>query len=306
MIDPRDVPVLLIVFNRPELTVRVMDVLREHQPTRLYIAGDGPRPDRSEADLVAATRATALDVDWPCEVHTLFQDVNLGCRFGVQAALDWFYSEVDEGIVLEDDVIPDATFFPFMAELLERYRDDPRVMMISGDYFAGRGFDNRYSYYFTRYTNIWGWATWRRAWQQSDARLTDWPRLRQDHWLSTIAPDDPSFVEYWTSVFDRVHAGEIDTWDYAWILAMWRAGGVAAQSCVNLVTNVGFGPDATHTIDGGAWQAELGSSPMTFPLRHPPAVEVDRRRDQWSEMHLFGSHRPTLTQRVTQRLRNLR
>lgn len=298
--------ILFIVFNRPELTEASFTAIRQARPARLYVAADGPRAGRHEEDACARTREIATAVDWPCTVHTLFQSTNLGCRFGVTAALDWFFSEETEGIILEDDIVPDPSFFPFMLELLERFRDDERVMMISGDYFAGRGFDDSVSYSFTRYAHIWGWATWRRAWRLSDPMLTDWPDLRADGFLDRIGGHDREFTAYWTSVFDRVRAGEIDTWDYAWLLAMWRHSGVAAQSTVNLVTNIGFGADATHTIDPGAWQAALDRQATRFPLRHPATVEVDRRRDAWTEYHLFGSHTPSLTRRIAQRLRNLR
>ena len=300
------VPVLFIVFNRPDVTAMAFSAIRAARPSRLYVAADGPRLGADEELLCQQVREIATDVDWDCSVQTLFQETNIGCRFGVQAAIDWFFANEECGIILEDDCLPDQSFFGFASSLLGRYRDDPRVMMISGDYFAGKSFDNKVSYYFTRYAHIWGWATWRRAWANCDPRLSDWPRIRETNWLLQVAGNDMEFVAYWQSVFDRVHAGEIDTWDYAWVYAMWRAGGLSAQSTRNLVSNVGFGVEATHTVDTAAWQSQLPIHPMNFPLVHPPTVTLDAARDRWTEYYVFGSHRPSTVRRVTDRLRNLR
>lgn len=299
-------PVLFIVFNRPDLTARAFSAIRDAQPTSLYIAADGPRERAGEELLCQQVRKIATAVDWDCSVQTLFQETNIGCRFGVQTAIDWFFTHEEFGVILEDDCVPDQSFFPFTSLLLDRYRDDPRVMMISGDYFAGKRFDNRHSYYFTRYAHIWGWATWRRAWEKCDPHLSDWPRIRETDWLLQVGGNDQEFVAYWRSVFDRVHAGEIDTWDYAWLYSMWRVGGLSAQSSRNLVSNVGFSVEATHTVDTTAWQSQLPTTPMAFPLIHPTTLIADAARDRWTEYYVFGSHRPSTVRRVTDRLRNLR
>lgn len=301
-----DSPILFIVFNRPEATAEAFEAIRRARPTRLYVAADGARDRPGEAQACARVRALATDVDWDCTVVTLFHDANLGCRYGVQSALDWFFSYEESGIILEDDCVPDPSFFPFVTELLSRYRDDERVMMISGDYFAGRGFDDRFSYYFTRFTHIWGWATWRRAWLKFDGPLNAWPAARQEGWLLELSDGDTQFADYWTGVFDRVRAGEIDTWDYSWLFTMWRANALAAQTSRNLVTNIGFGSDATHTVNEGAWQARLATEAMEFPLRHPPDVEEDLARDRWTEFNLFGSHKTSIGRKIADRWRNLR
>ncbi len=299
-----DVPILFLVFNRPELTAEVFNSIRAARPARLYVAADGPREMPGEAETCAQVQEIATSVDWPCEVFTQFQGENLGCRYGVQAGIDWFFANEESGVILEDDCIPDPTFWPFIGELLDRYRDDERVQMISGDYFAGDGFGDG-DYYFTRYTHIWGWATWRRAWRNFDATLTEWPGKREDGWLASVHADK-DFVRYWTDVFDRVHAGEIDTWDYSWQYSVWRAGGLVAAPTRNLITNIGFGTDATHTIDGSAWQSRLPTIPLTLPIRHPAVVADDTARDEWTDENLFRTRQPSLRRRLSRRLRALR
>lgn len=299
------VPVLFIVFNRTEPTAEVFAAIRGARPAQLFVAADGPRERPGEAEACDRVRQIATAVDWPCEVRTQFQETNLGCRVGVHSAVDWFFDHVEAGVILEDDCVPDPTFLPFVADLLERYRDDERVMMISGDYFAGAGFDDTADYYFTRYTHIWGWATWRRAWRRFDAHLADWPALREADWLASVH-EDRDFQRHWTDIFDRVHADEIDTWDYSWQYSVWRAGGLVAIPTRNLITNIGFGTDATHTVDGSAWQSRLPTMPMTFPLRHPATVADDLARDAWTDEHLFGTRRASLARRITSRIRALR
>jgi hypothetical protein len=300
-----DVPILLIAFNRPEPTSVVFEAIRRARPAQLFVAVDGPRDRPGESAACERVRAIVTDVDWPCDVRTLFREDNLGCRYGVQAAIDWFFEQVDRGVILEDDCVPDPTFLAFAGELLERYRDDERVMMISGDYFAGDGFDDSASYYFTRYTHIWGWGSWRRAWQHFDPAIADWPERRASHWLDTVHRD-ADFRRYWTDVFDRVHADQIDTWDYSWQYSVWAQGGLVAIPTRNLITNIGFGEDATHTVDGSAWQSRLPTTAMEFPLVHPDSVVDDEARDAWTDRFLFGTKRASLARRVAGRLRALR
>jgi hypothetical protein len=304
--SPTSVPILFIVFNRPDVTAEVFAAIRQAAPARLYVAADGPRDRPGEADACEAVRAIATAVDWDCTVETLFQDSNLGCRRGVQAAIDWFFTREESGIILEDDCQPDPSFFPFVAELLDRYRDDPRVMMISGDYFAGDEFTADTSYFFTRNTHIWGWATWRRAWQHFDAELSSWPERRTGPWLLDAFSDDPHATAYWTDIFDRVHRGEVDTWDYSWTYSMWQAGGLAAQATRNLISNIGFGPEATHTIDSSASRSRLAVSHMPFPLTHPATVEQDTARDSWTDINVFGTRPASIGRRIMSRVRALR
>lgn len=300
--------VLLLAFNRPDLAAGVLDAIRNGQAMdgrELYVAIDGPRGPADE-DGCRAVRDLVAAIDWvPVQVQA--QATNLGCRRGVQAGIDWFFSHVSRGIILEDDTVPDPTFFPFMDELLERYADDDRVMMISGDdftatdaAFADHGHDGA-SYWFGRYAHIWGWATWRSAWARHDPDLADWPQRRASHWLRRIG--GRTFARYWTAALDGVACGRTDTWDYAWQYSIWRAGGAVALPVGNLVTNLGFRADATHTVHATAWQSALPTTPMRFPLRHPSDVRIDEQRQVWTDAHVFGTDRPAWRRALSARLR---
>jgi hypothetical protein len=283
-------PVLLLVFNRPETTRQVFDAVRAARPPRLYIAADGPRGARSgEAQRCDEVRRIVAAVDWPCDVKTLFRDRNLGCKIGVASGIDWFFAHEPEGIILEDDILPVGTFFDFCDELLARYRHEDRVWMISGSNLIAKHFEAKDSYFFSRYTQIWGWASWRRAWLHYDVRMAEWPAWRDSKGLKGLSDGSRLFEIYWRHTFNACHDGKRDTWDYQWTFACWRAGGLAVLPAVNQTHNVGFGMDATHTT--AAVPKYVSSSPvqpMKFPLVHPKSLRRDAKADQLMDSLLFG------------------
>jgi hypothetical protein len=296
-------PVLVLAFNRPDTTARVLEALRAARPARVFFAVDGPRAARpGEAEAVAGVQALARSLDWDCEVRTLFRDTNLGCKIAVSEAISWFFSQVDEGIILEDDCVAHPSFFPFAAELLERYRHDERVMMVSGDNFQQGRRRTGYSYYFSRYTHIWGWASWRRAWSLYDHSMRAWPELRESGWLTGIL-DDRGAVDYWTRIFDHTHGERNTSWAYRWMFAAWSNSGLTVLPSVNLVSNIGFGEQATHTVVHDSAKAALRLEEMAFPLRHPPYVVRDAQADLFSQRRLFSA--PGLLQGAAARARRL-
>jgi hypothetical protein len=282
-------PVLFLVFNRPETTQRVFEAIRAARPPRLYVAADGPRESRAdEAQRCARVREIAVAVDWPCEVKTLFREQNLGCKRAVSSAIDWFFAQEAEGIILEDDCLPHPTFFPYCDELLERYRQVPSVMMISGDNFISSVWEPQEGYYFSRYTHIWGWASWRRAWKHYDVLLSDWGRGSASHpILRTLFPKSASSRKHWARIFNAVAAGAIDTWDYQWNYACWKQGGLVCIPRRNLISNIGFGAGATHTTSPESKMANLPFEALTFPLQHPSAIEPSSDADRWTSKHVF-------------------
>lgn len=285
-----DTPIALLVFNRPDVTARVFAAVAAARPRRLLVVADGPRPDRpGEAERCAATRAIVERVDWACDVETNFSEANLGCRRRISSGLDWVFSRVESAIVLEDDCLPDHTFFRYCEELLDRYADDERVAGISGDDFQPPRPHRDASYYFSRFAHIWGWATWRRSWQHYDVAMSDWPEMR-DTVLERIWVGDRRAIRYWRAIFDAVHAGAIDTWDYQWLYSCWRRGAVTALPHGNLVSNVGFGPEATHTTEAGPL-AGLPTRPLSFPLRHPVAPDVDGVADAYTQHRILADQR---------------
>lgn len=283
-------PILFLVFNRPGVTARVFDAIRHARPQRLYVAADGPREDREgEAELAAKVRDIATAVDWPCEISTLFRERNLGCKRAVSGAINWFFEHEEQGIILEDDCLPNSDFFIFCETLLNRYAEDERIAVVTGDNFQNGRQRGDASYYFSKFNHCWGWATWRRAWRQYQGDMPFWPE-----WSASVAwiRHTPDKIErrYWENVFERVCAGQIDSWAYPWTGSVWYHGGLTATPNVNLVSNIGFGVDCTHTADENSPQANMGTS-MLGPLSHPCLIEQDKQADHFVfEYTLGGQH----------------
>jgi hypothetical protein len=283
-----EAPVALFIFRRPEATRRVFDRIRQARPARLLVVADGPSPSRAgEAELCAQARAVAGAVDWPCQVERDYSAENLGCKRRMASGLNWVFSRCEEAIILEDDCLPDLSFFPYCAELLSRYRDEPRVMMVSGDNFQGGARRGDASYYFSAYHHIWGWASWRRAWQHYDVDMQAWPAARASGLLHR-ALADPVAEAVWERDLQRAFEGKVDTWDLQWLFCCWRLGALCPLPNVNLVTNIGAGPGGTHM--GGQGEAfEVPAGAMPFPLRHPQAMAADRQAD-WRTFHEVFFH----------------
>ena len=279
--------VLLMGFNRPVLLQALIERLREVQSPRVYLAVDGPRTDwPGEAELVGACRSLADTIEWTPSVHTLFQDTNLGCGRGVSTAISWFFEHESRGIILEDDILPDPSFFHFCETLLDRYADDDRVFAISGCNFVPPEMqsDSEQPYRFTNVPHIWGWATWRRSWQGYHLDIENWrSRLPLKRLWQASDRSLPSMV-YWASTFELLARKQIDTWDGQLVLTAMERGQLVANSNVNLIQNNGFGETATHTIED---RNDLRSvEPMEFPMAEVPVVR-DQKADAWTREHHF-------------------
>jgi hypothetical protein len=279
--DTFHTPVALVVFNRPQTTRKVFDAISKARPAKLLIVADGPRANMpGEDDLCASVRTIVQAVSWPCEVSTNYAADNLGCQERMVSGLDWVFSLVEEAIILEDDCLPNASFFPFCEQLLARYRGDSRVAAISGTNLLENYANTADSYYFSRLGGIWGWATWRSEWKRYDRYLKCWPENRRNRILGEIF-GEASTEAYWTQVFDNMYedAGR-SIWDYQWLYTRLINNSLTVVPRVNLVTNIGFGPDSTHT---GQFDPRLviPSRAVGFPLRHPPNMvplnSMDRR-----------------------------
>jgi hypothetical protein len=270
-------PVLFLIFNRPETTQRVFEVIRIAQPKKLYVVADGPRDDRQEEkSLCINTRKIIEQVDWDCEVFTNYSDSNLGCKRRVSSGIDWFFEHEEQGIILEDDCLPDITFFRFCDEMLERYKDNDRIGMISGNNFQFGKVKNDSSYYFSKYSHIWGWATWRRAWKKYDASLTNWPNDKDK--LNTVFLSIKDRI-YWTSVFNDVYNNKIDTWDYQWTYTCFFSESLSIMPEHNLISNIGSDPlTSTHTKRKTKFDT-MPTHPLSFPLKHPTEIKPSLESD---------------------------
>jgi hypothetical protein len=294
-------PVAFIIFNRSDTAGQVFARIREARPPMLLVIADGPRTHRAgEAERCAAVRRLVLEgVDWPCEVRTCFSEANLGCRKRVSSGISWVFEQVERAIILEDDCLPDPSFFAYCDHLLERYADDERVTHIAGTDYALDA-TGPASWRWARLYPIWGWATWRRAWRNYDPDLADWPDFSRDALAAAVPPH--ARPAYWREVFAKMHAG-FDTWDYQWILACWRQHGLAAIPARNLISNIGFGDGATHTRRRTPL-ADLPLGSLPEPLIAPTDMVPDAHWE--AEVHRRQYARPWLLRRMADVVRRLR
>lgn len=270
-------PVLFNIFNRPDTTQRVFEKIREGKPGKLYVAADGPRADReNEAALCEATRKV-IQVDWECEVHYLYRTENLGCKMGMSGAIKWFFENEPEGIVLEDDCLPGDSFFRFCDVLLEKYRYDTRIAHIAGTHMAkGKTFGDA-TYYFSKYTFIWGWASWRRVWENYDEKLELMDGFLEQGLFKYIY-DKKKVTDRLASNLNMVRTNAIDTWDYQYLFMNFWNNSLSACPNVNLISNIGFDARATHTEDKNNKFAAMPLetiSEITHPKYFVPVLDAD-------------------------------
>lgn len=301
--DGFDVPVVLMIFNRPDHTRAVFERIAALRPRRLFVIADGPRPDRpDDGRKCADSRAILKQVDWRCDLNTNFAERNLGCRGRTPGGLDWVFKQVDRAIILEDDTIPDLSFFHFCAELLERYAADARIRTISGNNFLFGKRRSPWSYYFSNIHNLWGWATWRRSWLNVDWAMRQWPEVRDGGWLVDMVGSE--LARFWAARLEATYRGQLDAWDYQYYLSCWLDGSLAVAPERNLVSNIGIGQDATHTIDPAPY-LNCPAECMDFPLIHPPFMVCDRISDQETFRRRLRPERGSSARRFLRTVRHL-
>lgn len=284
-VSPVHLPILLIWFNRPNLARQVLEQLRPLRPANLFVAIDGPRTGHiTDPKNVADCRALLKTIDWPCTLQTRLLTENKGCRQAVSSAIDWFFSQVDEGIILEDDCLPNSSFVGFCAEMLDRYRTNEQIMHISGANLYGGQTWGEASYFFSKIPHVWGWASWRRAWHYYDVAMKTYPAFEQQKRLDDVAPDEP-FARYWRHQLRATYNGTIDTWDYQWTYAVWQRNGLCITPNQNLITNAGFGPAATHT----KFPSDFANLPTNSldAIRHPARIEEDQDAIRYASKHWY-------------------
>jgi hypothetical protein len=277
-------PILFVIFNRPETTRKVFEQIKLLKPSRLYIAADGPRKNNeTDKENCEQARSVINLVDWECKTVTLFRDENLGCGKAVSGAINWFFKQEEEGIILEDDCFPDSSFFHFCRTLLEYYRNDERIMHIGGANFQRGNKRGTASYYFSANVHVWGWATWKRAWKKYDFDVSDVEDFISKNKIQKYY-SDTVIRDYWQAIFRNMKQHKIDTWDYQWLYSVWNNGGLAIIPQVNLISNIGFGGDATHTNADNEWANMITYS--VGEITHP--IEVVQNTD--ADLYTFYSH----------------
>lgn len=284
-------PLLFLVFNRPDTTKRVFAAIRQAQPPRLYIAADGPRPDKpGELEKCEQVRKIAMAVDWDCEVKTLFREKNLGCKYAVSGAINWFFENEDQGIILEDDCLPHQDFFRFCDEMLDKYRDNDLIFSINGNHNII--VDYKYSYYFTIFTNVWGWATWKNRWRLYDIEMNGWIEFKNNKKLRFIY-DDKSFINHWERIFEATYNGNINTWDFQLLFCSFSKNKLSVQPVENLVSNIGFGKTATITKNIYSERANQKTFGYNYII-HPESINrsyyqeiesVNKMNDKYNKLY---------------------
>lgn len=274
-----DIPILFLIFNRPDTTEKVFEKIREIKPKNLYVSADGARKNKpGEYEKCEMAKNVLKKVDWECEINVNFSEINLGCKEGVTKGINWFFENVEYGIILEDDCLPDISFFNFCKVMLEKYKDDKRVMHIGGVNFQDSNKRGNNSYYFSRYCHVWGWATWKDRWEKYDVKMTDYDDNKYRK-ISESIISDKEIINYYRRLFDIVKNDKLDTWDFQWVWTVWKNDGVSIIPNVNLVKNIGFGEEATHTISTSSKISELSTgslSDITFNDIIEPNDEADR------------------------------
>lgn len=271
-------PIAFIIFNRPDLTQQVFNEIKKAKPKQLFVVADGARNEK-EWEICKQTREIINQINWDCEVHKNYSDKNLGCKIRVSSGIDWFFKNVEEGIILEDDCLPSQSFFWFCEELLKKYRDDTRIMHIAGNNFQFGWLRNKdYSYYFSYYGSIWGWATWRRSWKIYDVNMKYYHEIKERKYLFDIFgnQEEAFFRE---KNFDAIYYNKFNTWDYQWAFARLSNNGLSIVPNINLVCNMGFREDATHTKQKNDKRTNIKNFEINFPLLHPKFIVRDKISD---------------------------
>jgi hypothetical protein len=277
--------ILFLVFNRPETTAKVFDAIKEAKPSRLFISADGPRTDKTgEKEKTEAVRKITESIDWPCEVHRNYPETNLGCRKAVSSGITWFFNQVDEGIILEDDTLPDQSFFAFAEEMLKTYRDKDDVMHINGTNFQFGNKRGDASYYFSRCPHVWGWASWRRAWKEYDVDMKDLDSFIESKKIFTLFKES-RIARFWISLFKHIKSKHVDTWDAQWTYAVMKNSGIVITPNTNLVENIGLGAESTHTSQSSSLLAQKSGSLNL--LTHPENIQVNEEADSYLAHTLY-------------------
>lgn len=282
-------PILFIIFNRPEKTKKVFNEIAKIRPQKFYIAADGPRKNNyDDATKCKLVREFVIkNITWPCNYKNLFRKDNLGCKKAVSSAIDWFFENEEMGIILEDDCVPDPSFFYFCQELLLRYINDSRVMMINGVNFQDGLKRGTASYFFSKYANVWGWASWKRAWKFYDVNMKSYEDFKKHNRIKDVFHN--FFIrQYWIMKLDEVYNGKIDTWDYQWSYTIFSQNGLCITPNQNLVTNIGLDKEATHTKKSNIKLFNLKTSSIR-EIKHPIFFVVDSKADNYTFKKVYSN-----------------
>ena len=300
--DNFETPIVFIIFNRPDTTQKVFEEIKKIKSPKLFIIADGPRKNRKDDEQnCEKTRRIINNIDWECEVLKNYSDVNLGCGRRVSSGLDWVFQHCEEAIILEDDCVPSQAFFRFCQELLIRYKYDTRIMHISGSRFNTERIRNNDSYIFSRHGHIWGWATWKRAWQLNDHDMKLWPQFRDEGWVSDLY-DNKEEVKINIRALNECYSGKIDTWDYQWAFTLLSNSGLSIIPKENLIKNIGVGEDSTHVKVDILNHTNRKVAEDFIITKHPSFI----LRNNWFDSYHYKNHfKVSFKKRIILKLRKI-
>lgn len=280
-----DTPVLFLIFKRPDVTEKVFNQIKIIKPAKFFIAADGPR-NEEEKQLCDETRALVLDnINWECEVKTLFREKNLGLRPAVTGALDWFFDNVEQGIILEDDCVPSQSFFSFCEELLNFYKTDNRIMHICGNNFQDGVKRGDASYYFSKLMHCWGWASWKRAWKLNRPDFEGFEYFKKTNLIENVF-DNENYQKFWLNCFEMVKQGKVSSWAFIWCYSIYVNNGLCIAPNQNLVSNIGFGEDSTHCKETESILANINAYDIR-EITHPSFIVVTKNADNFTMDNVY-------------------
>ena len=279
--------VLLITYKRLDTTTQVFEAIRKAKPRRLYISSNSGKNDEENESVNKVREFLEQNIDWECKVDKLYRKAHLSAKLSISGAITWFFDNEEQGIILEDDCLPSQSFFWFCEELLVRYKEDMRVWHIGGSStLQDNILTNEYSYYFSKFNHIWGWATWASRWGKYDINLSSLDEFTNGKYIENIS-NDKLLQKFWLSNFRNVCEGRVDTWDYQWYYTTWTNGGGAIIPTTNLISNIGFGEGATHTSDVEHKLANMPAGNVDFDLVHPNIMMPNALYDKYNAKFLF-------------------
>ncbi len=285
-----ETPILFIIFNRQETSLKVFESIKTIKPKSLYIASDGPRNNiLNEKEIVLSLRDKIIKkINWECNVSTRFLNTNIGMKKAVPGAIKWLFEKEEKGIILEDDCLPDPSFFIFCEEMLEKYKDNEKIMHISGNFFQNKPIGSA-DYYFSKIPHIWGWATWKRAWEKYDITMTNYSEFLKSKKIENYFKNERCSTA-WKHLFDQVYYEKSQTWDFQWTYILFKNDGLAITPNKNLVTNIGFGEMAENCKDEKNKFANLKTEDLLFPLKHSEKIIPDINADIFTTKDHFNFH----------------
>jgi hypothetical protein len=278
------IPILILVYNRPDFLKRLIFVLKKIKPKKIYIKGDGPKQD-SDNEKCRAVKKVIKNINWNCRVMTNFNKKNMGCRASVSDGINWFFTKEEMGVILEDDCLPNNSFFKYCEILLKKFYSNKNIFVISGSNFQEKVWGKN-DYYFSKYNHCWGWAAWRRSWNYYDDKMSFWTEWKKTKSWKLF---NKSLIErlYWEKIFNKVYRKKIDSWAYVWTACALKNKGLTITPNVNLIENIGFDKRATHTINLKKDYKYRGSKEIVWPLKHPKLVKVNKQADSYTFYNHF-------------------